>query len=70
MSGKKQNKTKKTKRTETRKRKAKQQIALCSSPRSTKLCFCITKLMEVMPDGKTYSLKYLKSLFLFPFDFN
>ena len=57
-----------TKRTETRKRKAKQQIALCSSHRSTKLC--ITKLMKVTPDGKTYSLKYLKSLFLFPFDFN
>ena len=66
------NKTKQktTKRTETRKRKAKQQIALCTSPRSTKLCFCISKLMKVTPDGKTYSLKYLKSLFLFPFDFN
>ena len=24
--------------------------------------------MKVTPDGKTYSLKYLKSLFLFPFD--
>ena len=68
MNGKKQNKTKNNQTNRNKKEKTKQQIALCSSPRSTKLCFCVTKLMEVMPDGKM--LKYLKSLFLFPFDFN
>lgn len=50
----------KKQRNEQKQKREKQEITLYSSPRSVNLCFCIPKLMEVMPQGKTYSLKYLK----------
>ena len=68
MNGKKQNKTKnnQTNRNKKEKNKATNRSVQFTSIHQT--VFCITKLMEVTPNGKM--LKYLKSLFLFPFDFN